>query len=51
VLVPTLYTMVETTNEKRRQRRAGKHAAPQVALDSEPDGRHRVDPLEPAPSL
>jgi HAE1 family hydrophobic/amphiphilic exporter-1 len=53
VLVPTLYTMVETTNEKRRQRRAGKHASPVTAVapaGGEPDGRHRVDPLEPAPT-
>ncbi|GAA4250934.1 efflux RND transporter permease subunit [Dactylosporangium darangshiense] len=53
VLVPTLYTMVETTNERRRQRRAGKHASPVTAVapaGGEPDGRHRVDPLEPAPT-
>ncbi|GAA3450955.1 efflux RND transporter permease subunit [Dactylosporangium matsuzakiense] len=55
VLVPTLYTMVESTKEKRRQRREGKHASPLTAPDPgsdgpEPDGRHRVDPLEPAPS-
>ncbi|MEU7866350.1 efflux RND transporter permease subunit [Dactylosporangium sp. NPDC049140] len=55
VLVPTLYTMVESTKEKRRLRREGKHASPLTAPDpdggDEPDGRHRVDPLEPAPSL
>jgi len=55
VLVPTLYTMLETTKEKRRERRAGKHASPLTAPEppegGEPDGRHRVDPLEPAPSL
>ncbi|WP_426506768.1 efflux RND transporter permease subunit [Dactylosporangium sp. McL0621] len=55
VLVPTLYTMVESTKEKRRLRREGKHASPLTAPEpdagDEPDGRHRVDPLEPAPSL
>ncbi|MFI5911542.1 efflux RND transporter permease subunit [Dactylosporangium sp. NPDC051541] len=54
VLVPTLYTMVETTKEKRRQRREGKHSSPLTAPapdeGPEPDGRHRVDPLEPAPT-
>jgi HAE1 family hydrophobic/amphiphilic exporter-1 len=53
VLVPTLYTMVESTKEKRRNRRDGKHASPLTAPEpagEEPDGRHRVDPLEPAPS-
>ncbi|WP_433050021.1 efflux RND transporter permease subunit [Dactylosporangium sp. CS-033363] len=53
VLVPTLYTMVESTKEKRRERRAGRHASPLTASEpegGEPDGRHRVDPLEPAPS-
>ncbi|WP_433209334.1 efflux RND transporter permease subunit [Dactylosporangium sp. CS-047395] len=53
VLVPTLYTMVESTKEKRRERRSGKHASPLTASEpagGEPDGRHRVDPLEPAPS-
>ncbi|MER7003377.1 efflux RND transporter permease subunit [Dactylosporangium sp. NPDC000555] len=54
VLVPTLYSMVESTKERRRQRREGRHASPLTALEAEggePDGRHRVDPLEPAPSL
>ncbi|MFG2045449.1 efflux RND transporter permease subunit [Dactylosporangium sp. NPDC048998] len=53
VLVPTLYSMVETTKARRRQRREGRHASPLTAQESEggePDGRHRVDPLEPAPS-
>ncbi|MGI5236972.1 efflux RND transporter permease subunit [Dactylosporangium sp. CA-139066] len=53
VLVPTLYTMVETTKAKRRARREGKHASPLTAIEAdggESDGRHRVDPLEPAPS-
>ncbi|WP_432829756.1 efflux RND transporter permease subunit [Dactylosporangium sp. CA-092794] len=54
VLVPTLYSMVETTKERRRQRREGKHASSLTAPEpdgGEPDGRHRVDPLAPAPSL
>jgi HAE1 family hydrophobic/amphiphilic exporter-1 len=55
VLVPTLYTMVESTKEKRRLRREGKHASPLTSPvpddeGEEPDGRHRVDPLEPAPT-
>ncbi|MEV6928023.1 efflux RND transporter permease subunit [Dactylosporangium sp. NPDC051485] len=53
VLVPTLYTMVESTKERRRQRREGKHASPVTAHEvpgGEADGRHRVDPLEPAPT-
>ncbi|MEV8515490.1 efflux RND transporter permease subunit [Dactylosporangium sp. NPDC051484] len=53
VLVPTLYSMVETTKERRRQKREGRHASPLTAQQpqgGEPDGRHRVDPLEPAPS-
>ncbi|WP_433079414.1 efflux RND transporter permease subunit [Dactylosporangium sp. CA-052675] len=53
VLVPTLYTMVESTKEKRRLRREGKHASPLTAPEpdgGESDGRHRVDPLEPAPT-
>ncbi|MER7279795.1 efflux RND transporter permease subunit [Dactylosporangium sp. NPDC000244] len=53
VLVPTLYTMVESTKEKRRLRREGKHASPLTAPEpdgGDSDGRHRVDPLEPAPT-
>ncbi|GAA2327230.1 efflux RND transporter permease subunit [Dactylosporangium salmoneum] len=53
VLVPTLYTMVESTKERRRQRREGKHASLVTAREVpgvESDGRHRVDPLEPAPT-
>ncbi|WP_432977789.1 efflux RND transporter permease subunit [Dactylosporangium sp. CA-233914] len=54
VLVPTLYTMLESTKERRRLRREGKHASPLTAgqqpADGDSDGRHRVDPLEPAPS-
>jgi HAE1 family hydrophobic/amphiphilic exporter-1 len=51
VLVPTLYTMVESTKERRRLRREGKHASPEIAQEPEPDGRHRVEPAEPAPSM
>jgi HAE1 family hydrophobic/amphiphilic exporter-1 len=58
VLVPTLYSMVEGTKERRRLRREGRHAAlSTVAAEpgddedgGEPDGRHRIDPLQPAPS-
>jgi HAE1 family hydrophobic/amphiphilic exporter-1 len=53
VLVPTLYTMVEGMKERRRIKREGKHASPVTAReiqDSDDEGRHRVDPLEPAPS-
>ncbi|GAA1537549.1 efflux RND transporter permease subunit [Dactylosporangium maewongense] len=58
VLVPTLYTMVEGVKERRRLKREGRHAATTspsetggpAAVDAEGEGRHRVDPLEPAPS-
>ncbi|MET7392683.1 efflux RND transporter permease subunit [Dactylosporangium sp. NPDC005572] len=54
VLVPTLYSMVEGRKERRRLKKAGRHASPVTATEIEdgPDGegRHRVDPLEPAPS-
>jgi HAE1 family hydrophobic/amphiphilic exporter-1 len=49
VLVPTLYTMVEGIKERRRAKRAGKHASVSTP-DTEAEGRHRVDPVEPAPA-
>jgi hydrophobic/amphiphilic exporter-1 (mainly G- bacteria), HAE1 family len=51
VLVPTLYTMVEGVKERRRAKRAGKHAGRSTAVEHDSDGRHRLDPVAPAPSV
>ncbi|GAA0736486.1 efflux RND transporter permease subunit [Dactylosporangium roseum] len=58
VLVPTLYSMVEGGKERRRLKREGRHAAPggpagiqpEDSEGSDGEGRHRLDPVAPAPS-